>query len=125
MNQTRWMELKAAIQRLPFAPPYQRQDVLDPPEPLWESDRIPSQGCWCHECLEPFHSIEWLRIIPQYWRETGALLPLTLAGDCSEALREELTRLNIPFREDARGFRVYGYATSDPTLDPDPGPTAD
>ena len=120
MNQTRWTELRAAIRDLPFAPPYQRQDVLEPPEPLWESDRHVDQGCWCGECLEPLYAIEWLRIIPRLWRREGALVPLKPAGDCSVALRAALSRLNIPFREDDRGFWIHGYADGDPTLPPGP-----
>tara|TARA_R110002051_G_scaffold103972_2_gene176430 strand:- start:59 stop:538 length:480 start_codon:yes stop_codon:yes gene_type:complete len=118
MNQTRWTELRAAIRDLPFAPPYQRQDVLERPEPLWPSDQQVDPGCWCDECLEPLYAIEWLRIIPRLWRQEGALLPLKPAGDCTEALRAALSRLNIPFREDDRGIWIHGYASGDPTLDP-------
>tara|TARA_R110002124_G_scaffold16187_3_gene69534 strand:- start:65 stop:535 length:471 start_codon:yes stop_codon:yes gene_type:complete len=119
MNQTRWTGLCAAIRDLPFTPHYQRQDLLEPPEPLWESDQQVDQGCWCDECLEPLYGIEWLRIVPRLWRQDGALLPLTLVEDCSAALRASLTRLNLPFREDGRGFWIYGYAMGDPTLPPD------
>ena len=51
--------------------------------------------------------------------EVKARLPLTLVEDCSAALRASLTRLNLPYREDGRGFWIYGYAMGDPTLPPD------
>lgn len=119
MNQTRWTALRAAVADLPFRPLFQRQDILDPPEPLWATDRQIGQGCWGYEDLEPLYAIEWLRIMPRLWRQDGALLPLTPVGDCSDALRAALQRLNIPFREDDRGFWIYGYARGDPTLPPD------
>ncbi len=120
MNQTRWTELREAVRDLPFTPPYQRQDVLDPPEALWFSDQLVDQGCWCAECLDPLYSIEWLRIIPRLWRHEGALVPLKPAGDCTDALRTALSGLSLPFREDERGFWIHGYSVGDPTLDPAP-----
>ena len=122
MNQTRWTKLRDGIRDLPFSPPYQYQAVLDPREMLWVSDQRVQPGCWCYECLEPFYAIEWLRLIPRLWWQDGALLPLTLVEDCTGPLRSTLIRLNIPFREDERGFWIYGYASGDPTLEPDAGP---
>lgn len=119
MNQTRWEELRGAIQRLPFRPVFQTQAVLGPREALWTSDRVTSQGCWCAECIEPFWAIEWIRILPRLWREEGALVPLKLAADVADALRAELIGLSLPFREDDRGFWIHGYSAGDPTLPPD------
>jgi len=119
MNQTRWEELRAAMLRLPFKPAFQMQTVLGPREPLWSSDQVTSQGCWCAECIEPFWPIEWIRILPRLWREEGALVPMRLVADSSEALRTELTGLSLPFHEDHRGFWIYGYSAGDPTLPPD------
>ena len=76
MNQTRWEELRAAMLGLPFKPVFQLQTVAGPREPLWSSDQVTSQGCWCAECIEPFWAIEWIRILPCLWREEGALVPL-------------------------------------------------
>lgn len=118
MNQTRWEKLVAAIQRLPFAPAYYVQDVLGPREALLWEFKSTSTGCWCAECLGPFHAIEWMWIIPRLWRQDGALLAPTLVVDCSIALRSELNRAHVPYFEDARGFWIQGYSGGDPTLGP-------
>lgn len=118
MNRTRWEELRDAMARLPFTPPYQVQSILGPREDLWPDDRLTSQGCWCAECLEPFWTIEWMRILPGLWRQEGALLSPRQVGDVADALRAELTRLHLPFCEDARGFWIQGYSAGDPTLGP-------
>lgn len=115
MNDTRWRELRDAVATLPFAPAFQRQDVLGPREPLWASDQTPCTGDWSHEGLEPFFMIEWIRIVPKLWAEQGRLLPMKPAGDCTVELRQMLDRLRLPYREDQRGFWVYGYAPGDPS----------
>lgn len=119
MNQTRWEELRATMLSLPFKPVFQLQAIPGPREPLWSSDQVTSQGCWCAECIEPFWAIEWIRILPCLWQDRGALVPPVLVGDCSDALRAELKRLSLPFREDDRGFWIHGYSAGDPTLAPD------
>jgi len=121
MNATKWAELKRAVMiELPFVPAAQRQDVLKPPERLAGVHDCWQGHHWDHETIQPFYSIEWLRLIPRYYEFTGALTPYRVAGDCTDQLRAILERLNIPFREDReRTFWLYGYASADPaTLTP-------
>ncbi|MEH6697444.1 MAG: DUF6678 family protein [Brevundimonas sp.] len=118
MNQTRWEALIAAIHRLPFAPAYYVQEVLGSRESLAWEFKSTSTGCWCAECLGPFHAIEWMWIIPRLWRRDGALLAPVLVDDCSIALRSELDGIPVPYFEDGRGFWIQGYSAGDPTLGP-------
>ena len=115
MNDTRWRELRDAVETLPFPPVFQRQDVLGPREPLWVSDQMSCLGDWSHEGLEPFFMIEWIRVVPKLWAEQGRLIPMKQVGDCTVELREALDRLRLPYREDGRGFWIYGYAPGDPS----------
>jgi hypothetical protein len=115
MNDTRWRELRDAVETLPFPPVFQRQDVLGPREPLWASDQMSCFGDWSHEGLEPFFMIEWIRVVPKLWAWQGQLIPMKQVGDCTVELREALDRLRLPYREDGRGFWIYGYAPGDPS----------
>ena len=115
MNDTRWRELREAVETLSFPPVFQRQDVVGPREALWASDQMSCLGDWSHEGLEPFFMIEWIRVVPKLWAEQGRLLPMKQVGDCTVELREALDRLRLPYREDGRGFWIYGYAPGDPS----------
>ena len=115
MNDTRWRELREAVETLSFPPVFQRQDVVGPREALWASDQMSCLGDWSHEGLEPFFMIEWIRVVPKLWAEQGQLIPMKQVGDCTVELREALDRLRLPYREDGRGFWIYGYAPGDPS----------
>ena len=122
MNATKWAELQAAVQdELPFAPAYQRQDLLEDPQAVPESDVGSWGGWWFGEFIEPIWSIEWLRIIPYRWEHVGALVPPRLNADCREPLKAILDRLSIPCRQDARSIWVYGYAPAGPATLTGPG----
>ena len=114
MNRTRWDVLRKAVaEELPFPPPFQLQDVRGPRETLWDSDEVGYQGDWSDESLEPVVGIEWLRVVPRYQKHVGALVaPETI--DCGDQFRDLLIRLRLPWREDERGFWIYGYAPADP-----------
>ena len=54
------------------------------------------------------------QVVPRYSRHVAMLLPDEVI-DCSDAFRDLLVRLRIPFREDeASTFWIYGYAAADP-----------
>jgi len=114
MNRTRWAALrKAVVEELPFPPPFQLQDLRGARETLWRSDEVDHWGDWSDESLEPVLAIEWLRIVPRYRKHIGMrVAPETV--DCSDQFRDLLVRLRLPWREDGRGFWIYGYAPADP-----------
>lgn len=116
MNRTRWQALRdAVVADLPFRPAFQIQDVLGPREAPWRVDRVDWQGAWIDEDLEPLFCIEWIRVVPRYRTRRGALVEGPVE-DCTDAFRDLLGRLNIPYREDeARTFWIYGYAPADPS----------
>ena len=113
MNRTRWERLcEAVCTELPFAPAFDLQTVLGKREAPMALRAAPFFGDWC--ALEPFFEIEWLRVVPRYSRHVAMLL-LDEVVDCSDAFRDLLIRLRIPFREDeAATFWIYGYAPADP-----------
>ena len=113
MNRTRWERLcEAVCTELPFAPAFDLQTVLGKREAPMALRAPPFFGDWCG--LEPFFEIEWLRVVPRYSRHVAMLLPDEVI-DCSDAFRDLLIRLRIPFREDeAATFWIYGYAPADP-----------
>ena len=118
MNRTRWERLcEAVYAELPFPPAFDLQTVLGEREPLMDTRPAPFWGSWSE--LEPFFGIEWLRVIPRYSRHVAMLLPNEVI-DCTDAFRDLLVRLRVPFREDeAKTFWIYGYAPADPaTLTP-------
>ncbi|GAA0867887.1 hypothetical protein GCM10009116_02480 [Brevundimonas basaltis] len=115
MNRTRWQALRdAVVAELPFRPAFQIQNVLGPRETPWRVDGVDWQGTWIDEDLEPLFGIEWIRVVPRYRTRPGALVEGPVE-DCTDAFRDLLGGLNIPFREDeAQTFWIYGYAPADP-----------
>jgi len=118
MNDTRWARLVEAVHaELPFPPAFQLQTVLGERDPPMDPDAVWGWGAWS-ELQFPF-DIEWLRVVPRYRKPVGRLIPAETV-DATDAFRDLLVRLRIPFREDAaRTFWIYGYAAADPaTLTP-------
>jgi hypothetical protein len=118
MNRTRWESLcEAVCAELPFSPAFDLQTVLGEREPPMDTRAAPFLGDWCD--LEPYFCIERLRVVPRHSRHVAMLLPDEVF-DCSDAFRDILTRLRVPFHEDeAKTFWIYGYAPADPaTLTP-------
>lgn len=113
MNRTRWEKLSEAVYvELPFPPAFDLQTVLGKREAPMDTRAAPFPGDWRE--LEPFFEIEWLRVIPRYSRHVAMLLADEVV-DCTDAFRDLLVRLGVPFREDeARTFWIYGYAPADP-----------
>jgi len=113
MNRTRWERLCEAVDtELPFPPAFNLKTVLGEREAPMDTRAAPFFGDWGE--LEPFFEIEWLRVVPRYSRHVAMLLPDEVV-DCTDAFRDLLVRLGIPFHEDeARTFWIYGYAPADP-----------
>jgi hypothetical protein len=123
MNQTKWRELRAAVETgLPFIPAWEAQNILLPPQPVRRGLTAVAGGHgWSYEDMPPFPLVEWVRMIPRIHATVGGpLRPPQVVEDCSDDLRAVLVRLSIPFLEDGEGaFWVYGYAPADPaTLTP-------
>jgi hypothetical protein len=113
MNDTKWAELREAVRsEMPFGPPYQLKDVLNPvPEPEdFESD-VDYWGDWSDECLVPFYAIEWLRIRPRFLRRRGGLVAPVVQSVEAEFL-DILRRYHIPHRCDGDAIWIYGYTSN-------------
>jgi hypothetical protein len=122
MNATRWQALCDAVHaELPFPPAFQVQSVRGDREPPWDVEAVSYSGAWSE--LDPFFDIEWLRVLPRYRQPMGRLVADEWV-DCTDAFRDLLVRLRIPFREDeARTFWIYGYAPADPATLTSPSET--
>lgn len=123
MNQTKWRELRAAVEiGLPFVPAWEVQNILLPAQTVRRGLISVGGGHrWNYEDMPPFPLVEWVRMIPRIHAAVGGpLRPMQVVEDCTEDLRAVLVRLSIPFLEDEEGaFWVYGYAPADPaTLTP-------
>lgn len=53
--------------------------------------------------------IEWIKVAPQYKRHIGMLVNPAIE-DCSNELRELLTRIRIPYVEEDGFFTIYGHS---------------
>ncbi|WP_439626666.1 DUF6678 family protein [Shinella sp.] len=113
MNDTKWRALCTAIaEELPFPPPYQIKlvlsDVADPQvfeaapwyNGDWATTPEASMGIF----------IEWLKVAPRLSVQVGRLL-LSRIEDCSDAFRNMLKRLGIPFQERDGFFTIYGHTS--------------
>ncbi len=109
MNDTRWRRLQAAIDSLPFPPPYQRKDVLraEPDSPDLDAD-VSYQGNYTDECLGPFFATEWIRIRPRYLKQVGRLLPPVLV-DCEAELLQALREYGLRHERDGDTIVIHGY----------------
>ncbi|WP_421357984.1 DUF6678 family protein [Agrobacterium rosae] len=118
MNNTKWRTLCLAInEELPFPPPYQVKYVLkERPDPE-EIETSPwYHGDWAttpEASLGIF--IEWLKVAPRVTTPVGRLLPPHV-DDCSDALRNLLRRLRVPFNEEDGFFLIYGHTSSSQTV---------
>lgn len=117
MNETKWAELRAAVQsELPFAPAYQLKVVLNPvPHPEHFESDVSWWGDWSDECLLPFYEIEWLRIRPRFLRSRGRLVALEVQS-VEAAFMEIVLRYQIPHRCDSDTIWIHGYVGSANTL---------
>lgn len=108
MNDTKWRELLAEINKLPFPPPYQRKDVLHPEaEPANFDSDVPYFGDWV-EGIYPFFSIEWIRVRPRYLKQVGKLLPMTMI-DCEAEFVAALQSIGQVYIKTEDSIWIYGY----------------
>jgi hypothetical protein len=111
MNDTKWRELCAEIDKLPFPPAFQCKNLFeDEPYPAsiplattywgdWGKTYEAELGIW----------VEWIKVAPQYKRHIGMLVSPAIE-DCSNELRELLIRVRVPYVEEDGFFTIYGHA---------------
>lgn len=109
MNNTKWRELQdAVINTLLFPPPYQckylLEGILYPEE--FETD-VWYWGDW-EEGIEPFYSVEWIRVRPRYLKHRGKLVSPELI-DITDDFVNILKALSIPYRLEKDTYYIYGY----------------
>ncbi|QKK16364.1 DUF6678 family protein [Rhizobium indicum] len=112
MNDSKWRELCAGVEELPFPPAYQLK-VLDENEPSPSTiEPAPTyRGDWASTPEAALGvRVEWIKVAPRYQRHVGRLLPPVI-DDCSDQLRSLLRRLRIPFVESDEFFTIYGHAS--------------
>ncbi len=119
MNDTKWLELCTAVaEELPFPPPYQAKLVLSGVAERDELEAAPSYyGDWARTpeaAMGIF--IEWLKVAPRVSVHVGQLSAQRVR-DCSEALRNLLKRLDIPFNERDGFFIIHGHTANPEVFD--------
>ena len=110
MNDTKWSELVAAIDTMPFDPPYQRKDILDSePQPVnFDKDVTYTGDYHDPQSIYPFYSIEWIRIRPRTLNYVAALLPYKLQ-DCETQLLKSLDKIGQHYELRDESIWIYGY----------------
>jgi len=112
MNDTKWRTLCIAVaEELPFPPTYQRKLVLsedfDPEELAWTFSNFGDWARTPEASMGIF--VEWLKIAPRLSVREGRLLAPRIE-DCSDAFRNILIRLRVPFTEESGFFIIYGHS---------------
>lgn len=111
MSETKWRELVARVEQLPFAPAYQLKDVLnDAPVPLSFEADVWYEGDW-GAALQPYHSIEWIRVRARLVKERGRHASPEVV-DIEGAFVETLRRVGVPHRKRGECIEILGYAES-------------
>lgn len=113
MNDTKWLELQAAIPSLPFPPPYTERLILDAADTgVVEFSKIPEfTGDWSpfyEEGMSFFFEIEWMKISPRYAEYRGALVEPKIFDETRE-LEQLLIAIGIPYEYANRVFTIFGY----------------
>ncbi|MDE5944603.1 MAG: hypothetical protein K2G93_03340 [Rikenella sp.] len=118
MNDTRWLELQAAIRAVPetFRPAYVCRLLPDEAEHTPYFGEAPTWvGAWewfaddWEAAPPPFFSIEWMSIHPRQTIDRGKLIAPAIE-DRSELLVEILRKSRIPYEEiQPHTFLIRGY----------------
>lgn len=109
MNATKWRELRNAVQtRLPFAPAFQRKDILrNGPYPKAFDEDVWYYGDWSAG-TDSSLEIEWLRVRPRILKRRGALVSPEVI-DIESQFVALWSELGIPFRKESGVVQIYGY----------------
>lgn len=108
MNDTKWRELLAEINKQPFPPPYQRKDLLqsEPAPASFDSD-VWYHGDW-DEGTHPLFSVEWIRIRPRYLKHVANLLPKVTVS-CETELEQALQSIGQAYEKKDDSIWIYAY----------------
>lgn len=112
MNDTKWSNLQSAVlSNLPFPPPFQAKYILgDSPYPEEFDKDVWYFGDWI-EGIEPFYSVEWIRVRPRYQRHQGNLIPPEVIDITNEFI-DILIQNKVPFINMNDSIYIYGYISS-------------
>lgn len=113
MNATKWRELRDGVaEELPFAPAFQRKDVLEAvPYPEDFDEDASHIGDW-PAGLDRCDGIEWIQVRPRRLLHRGRLVPDEVE-EIEKAFVILLQRIGVPFVREPGAIRIYGY-TADP-----------
>ena len=91
---------------LPFTPPFQYKKFDEAPFPLTFSENVSYLGDWSADCLQPYSSIEWFCVRPQYLKSIGRLVPPKVVS-CEAEFIKLLISQNVSF--ESRGDTILIY----------------
>lgn len=113
MNATKWRKLRDAVMNdLPFAPAFQRKDVLESqPYPEVFDTHVNYCGDW-PAGIDRSSEIEWIRVRPCRLVHRGRLVPDAI-DDIESQFTAMLHRIGVPFLQESESILIYGY-TSNP-----------
>lgn len=116
MNDTKWSELIAAVNKLPFAPAFQIKDVLGATsQPASIDEDVWHGGDW-GEGLGPYYAIEWIRVRPRLVKHRGKHVPPEV-DDIESAFVAALRDIGVPHRKRGDCIEIFGYTGSTAGLD--------
>ncbi|MCW1921045.1 hypothetical protein OKA05_00670 [Luteolibacter arcticus] len=112
MNATKWRELRDAVAReLPFAPAFQRKDVLSSDAYPQTFDQDVRYGGDWPAGTDLSSEIEWICVRPRRLIHRGNLVAPAIE-DIEEQFLALLGRLQIPFARDSETITIYGYSAN-------------
>ena len=113
MNDTKWLKLQSAIEKLPFPPPYIEKLIIEDKtfEDVQISDNPQWLGDWSsfyQEGMYLFFTIAFIKVRPRYAEYIGRLVAPKIFDE-TEEFERLLKELHIPYEEDNGTFTIYGY----------------
>ena len=113
MNDTKWLELQAEVEKLPFPPPFSMRCVTDKDDreindPVDAPRYVGDWSSFWEEGLPPFFNIEWIRVRPRHGIPRGRLVADEVLDETEEFLAI-LAKLSIPYNNEDGIVMIYGY----------------
>ncbi len=112
MNNTKWRELRGAMEEWENAPAYEIKYLFDEVSEAEIERKIAritvAAGDWGQEHFYPYFDIEWVKIEKFRSVFRGHLIAREIV-DNSAGIRAVLERFGIPYVEGEYCFTVYGY----------------